>query len=81
MAKEKPIAVATPIEEAADNPNPLNRAMKPGMVRVRALYYIAEEKDDGSIGHYAPKSGTTPADEFDVSESRFRAIAGLVERV
>jgi hypothetical protein len=58
-----------------ESATPLNRGLKPGMVRVRALTHIAEERPDGSVGRYAPK------EEFEVSAERLDAIRGLVESI
>jgi len=55
-------------------PIPLNRIVKSGMVKVRALSPIGEPDARGNMQRYAK------GDEFEVTESRANALAGLTTR-
>jgi len=66
-----------PVQEIA--PEPLNRMIKskPKTVLVVAKRAICEpDPTTGSMIHHGPKDGP-----FEVTEERFNAISGLVEKV
>lgn len=86
MAKEKqpeekkPLPPQPPQEQRSnaipeEEGKPSNRAIKPGMIRVRALSAIAEEDDRGDMWRY--KAG----DVFDIPEPRAAALKGLVKPI
>lgn len=58
--------------EAEPNPIPVNRAVRSGMVKVRAIAHLGEFID-GEIQRFAP------GDEFQLDAERAKSLPNLVE--